>query len=540
MRSLLRCAPAPVAHRAHLVVLAPHASPSCPYSCCLRLPWYQLDTPRSSGGGGGGGGAQLASAATHLGGYSSPRGRQPLTTGGSLVESAVDSNRPSSQGQFPVRTTSPMAVLNAGSSKTISQIMQEHSYASPRATQAGIRRSRSSSIAGRSSPYSPGRGLAGVGRSVTPPPSQGELTDVADELKRILGTAVETPRREPLNIQPPERPDEQSFIAPPPPTVALAPEPEPAPAPAQPPPRATPEVRSTQHCYHRSLSSKLSDTGCCGGLQPAPLDGDVVARAERKYAAERGMTPRAHFSALGFPASDEAAAASPSFSSWPQQQQQEQEQQQPPEEPWRQSIFTGQQLEEEPQEAWRMYGSRQDQAQQQQAQQQHEKPPPPQQQQDEKKKAQILSVTGRLSEQKFGLAHTINREWEEREDSSTARGGGGGRGSGSTSLRLDRAASPSQPSSRLQRLQGADPTLTLADFRHSRRTEQRQVEAPTRSSLADTLAEQRGKPTPRTLSRPTSIDHRGCLPHLFQARTHRQSVYQIAGNRRARLVRTEV
>jgi hypothetical protein len=251
------------------------------------------------------------------------------------------------------------------------------------------------------------------------------------------------------------------------------------------------------------------------------------------------MTPRAHFSALGFPASDEAAAASPSFSSRPQQQQ-EQEQQQPPEEPWRQSIFTGQQLEEEPQEAWRMYGSRQDQAQQQQAQQQHEKPPPPQQQQDEKKKAQILSVTGRLSEQKFGLAHTINREWEEREDSSTARGGGGGRGSGSTSLRLDRAASPSQPSSRLQRLQGADPTLTLADFRHSRRTEQRQVEAPTRSSLADTLAEQRGKPTPRTLSRPTSIDHRGCLPHLFQARTHRQSVYQIAGNRRARLVRTEV
>ena len=191
------------------------------------MPWYQLDTPRSSGGGGGGGGgAQLASAATHLGGYSSPRGRQPLTTGGSLVESAVDSNRPSSQAQFPVRTTSPMAVLNAGSSKTISQIMQEHSYASPRATQAGIR--RSSSIAGRSSPYSPGRGLIGVGRSVTPPPSEGELTDVADELKRILGTAVETPRREPLNIQPPERPDEQSFIAPPPPTVALAPEPEPA------------------------------------------------------------------------------------------------------------------------------------------------------------------------------------------------------------------------------------------------------------------------------------------------------------------------
>ena len=105
---------------------------------------WQLDSPRAAGGG-----------------YASPRGRQPLTAGGSLNESKRVSNRPSLASQFPVQTTSAMSVLNAGSSKTVSQVMQEHSYASPRAAQGGVRRSSSSSYA---SPHSSSRGLVGAHR----------------------------------------------------------------------------------------------------------------------------------------------------------------------------------------------------------------------------------------------------------------------------------------------------------------------------------------------------------------------------------------
>lgn len=162
----------------------------------------QLDSPRGGGG------------------YDSPRGRQPVTAGGSLNESTVASTRPSISSQFPVQTTSPMSVLNAGSSKTISQVMQEHSYASPRAAQAGARRSTSASY---SSPYSSSRGLVGAHRSLTPPPSQGELEDLGNELKHMLATPVQTPRRELLNIQPPERPEPQLDFTQPRPQ----PEPEP-------------------------------------------------------------------------------------------------------------------------------------------------------------------------------------------------------------------------------------------------------------------------------------------------------------------------
>eukprot|EP01043_Picozoa_sp_COSAG02_P018938 COSAG02_NODE_898_length_16108_cov_5.877444_5_plen_366_part_00 len=188
----------------------------------------QLDTPRTEGG--------------HGSGYDSPRGRQPVTAGGSLNES----KRSGIAAQFPVQTTSPMSVLNAGSSKTVSQIMQEHSYASPRAGQVG--RSSSTSV---SSPRSSSRGLVGTHRSVTPPPSQGELEDIGNDLKRMLATPVESPRREPLNIEPPpERADLQLVFTIP----AAEPEPEPERE------REPLQVRSTSSVAQQIWSDAAS---CC-------------------------------------------------------------------------------------------------------------------------------------------------------------------------------------------------------------------------------------------------------------------------------------
>lgn len=134
------------------------------------------NTPRTVGGG------RL---------YESPRTQQPRSADSSF--NMTVSPRPSTVGQFPVQPTSAMAILNASARKTVSHTLQEHAYASPRARQASPR-------VPPFAPHSPRRTSSALS-SVASRPSAGHLEDMDNDLKRMLGTPVQAPAYEPLNIE---------------------------------------------------------------------------------------------------------------------------------------------------------------------------------------------------------------------------------------------------------------------------------------------------------------------------------------------------
>jgi hypothetical protein len=364
-----------------------------------------------------------------------------------------------------------MSVLNASSSKTVSQVMQEHSYASPRAAQAVGHRTSSTSF---SSPRS-SRGLVGTHRSVTPPPSQGELEDIGNDLKRMLATPVESPRRDPLSIEPPsERPDLQLEFT----TPAAEPEPE----------REPLQVRSTSSVAQQGLSNAAS----CRVSQL--LDSDIVLEAEREYASKTGVTQQAHLAKLGL-ATDKKESVTPFLKPLYHHQsdqlqredsQQEQVQQETKQQPLllsmgqqqEVSLFMEQQQDVEGWKPWQLQDTMQQ--------------PDQQDQRAQEQQVQLrLGVTESLGDgQKFGLASTINRQWEQEKQLMSAQ-------LGAHNSSPKAGTQQSRPYG--QKLRAPAKALSLEDFRRERLTVDRQSKTTggvsKRSSLADTLAQQRRKYT---------------------------------------------
>ena len=143
----------------------------------------------------------------------------------------------------------------AASGRTLSQIVAEHSYSSPRAKHVkSPRASIASSFHGRSTIF----GRDGTQRSAAPSPAELERVDA--ELQTMLRSPVSVPAREAVS-------------------------PPPAPAPAEPPPRR-PAPQPLEAPQPSTVTPRLDPVV----LNRSEREHAITLRHEEEYAANRGLT----------------------------------------------------------------------------------------------------------------------------------------------------------------------------------------------------------------------------------------------------------